>query len=524
MGDFHGMASSDASPAVHVLADLVRAVGPDGAKAALVGILDGLTTVELAGLWADWEFWSRVKQHAPEGEWLTWGFLTGRGWGKTQAAAKFIVGEVERGEVRTIGMAAQNEDKTYDVNVAGLIDASPPRFVPTWLDGEGKLVWPNGAVAYAYTPEAPGNVRSKNLDLAWLSELQSWPAATREETYLNFKFATRVGRARMVWDATPKRGHPILKRLLQASERFPDLHPVVRGTMQENRINLARAAIAALEDEFAGTTAGREELGGEMLDEDESATVSQAVIDANRRPAPSRFVRRVIAVDPSGTARKGSDPTGIADVGLGADGVAYVLASHHARQTVDEWPAVALDLYLLGRADLMILETNYGGDTIERMVRAEAGPRGMSVVKVAKGAPVPPHNPRVVYVREVYSRGEKSERARPVGTSYERGRVSHVIGADLTKLEETLTTWVPGPHSHSPGDLDSLVFAVVELLGLADDKPAPAREDMRGYSAAQAMLTSQTPGRPMTPTQQQTKRPSPMAALARGLGGGGVIR
>ena len=62
-------------------------------------------------------------------------------------------------------MAAQNDDKTYDVNVLGLIEASPPGFVPEWIDGESKLIWPNGAVAYAYSPEAPGAIRSKNLDL-----------------------------------------------------------------------------------------------------------------------------------------------------------------------------------------------------------------------------------------------------------------------------------------------------------------------------------------------------------------------
>ena len=76
-------------------------------------------------------------------------------------------------------------------------------------------------------------------------------------------------------------------------------------------------------------------------------------------------------------------------------------------------------------------------------------------------------------MREVTARGAKDLRAEPVATAYERGRVSHVLGAALSSLEDTLTTWEPPTSersSHdSPGDLDALVHGVVELLGLADN-------------------------------------------------------
>ena len=457
---------SEQSPRVLLLERLLAAVGPEAARAALAKSHEALSNVELAALGYQWEgYWARPEQCAPAGSWLVWLLLTGRGWGKTASAASAIVSMVERGEVRCIGMAAQNDDKTYDVNVLGLIEASPPGFVPEWIDGESKLIWPNGAVAYAYSPEAPGAIRSKNLDLSWLSEFQSWPVATREEAYLNFSFATRKGGARMIIDATPKRGHPRLVRLLRLAAEEPGAYRVTRGSMRANYAHLAPAAVAKLRKEFDGTTAGREELDGEMLTDDEAATVSMAVIEANRAPLPA-LRRRLISVDPAVTARKGSDTTGIIDAGLGADGRAYLIADYSGKHRPEAWASLVIDLYLGGRCDCIVVETNKGGDLLTRNLRAEAGPRGLSVVVLAKGAQWMPHNPRVVYVREVHARGEKSERARPLTTAYERGRCRHVRDAGLSGIEQTLTTWVPGPHATSPGDLDAWVHAAVELLGL----------------------------------------------------------
>ena len=490
---------TEQSPAVRALERLLDELGPDGARAALAAVLDSLTNVELAALHYQGEgFWARPNQLPPAGDWLNWIFLTGRGWGKTAAAAPAIVRMIERGEVREMGMAAQTDVKTYDVNVLTLIEASPPRFVPEWIDGEAKLVWPNGAVAYAYTPEAPQNIRSKNLQLCWLSELQSWPTATREEAYVNFRFATRKGRARMIVDATPKAGHPILMRLLRMAERDPVTSVVVRGSMRENYAHLAPAAVRALIEEFEGTTAGREELDGEMsLEAAEAVTVPPELLRERRRAAPARYLRRVISVDPATTSKAGSDTTGIADLGLGTDRMAYVIADHSGRHTARVWGALVIDLYLGGRCDCVVVETNKGGELVAQNIRAEVGDKGIGVVVLGPNDVTPPHNPRVIYVREVYARRDKSDRAKPVATAYERGRVWHVAGARLASLEATLTTWVDGPRVVSPGDLDALVHGVVELLGLATER-VDLSKGVAGIMTAQRELMKPRPGAALT--------------------------
>jgi phage terminase large subunit-like protein len=460
------------APAAALVDRLVARHGKTAAHLELDGILDQMSVVELAALAYSWrEFWARPKQLFPTTDWRSAGFLTARGVGKTASCVSHIVEEVQAGRVGCLGLAAQNEEKTVDVQVGGLLDASPPWFKPEYHTTAKQLVWPNGAIAYVHTPEVPGAIRSHNFDLCWLSEVQSWPTATREEALLNFQFATRVGYARTIWDATPKKGHPILKRFLARGASEPDRHIVIRGSIYENRRNLAAKIIEDLEKEYAGTTQGREELEGEMLDESEGAIFKAEWFLAHRRHLPDRLAYRVVAVDPAVTSRKGSDTTGIVESALGVDDRAYVLRNDSGRHTVEHWGELVLDRYQAG-CDLVIAETNKGGDLVTQNLRAIGKTRGLTVVVVGKD-----ERPRrlsgTVFVKEVHARGAKEERARPVATAYERGRVSHVIEADLSGLEQTMTTWEPEPNADSPGDMDALVHGVVEVLGLASNRVDP---------------------------------------------------
>jgi phage terminase large subunit-like protein len=462
---------TEVSPAVVLIDRLVARFGRAQAHIELDALLDQVQVLDLAALAYNWDdFWARPKQIVPKTDWRSFGFLTARGTGKTTSCANHIVEEIMAGRARCIGLCAQNEDKTIDVQVGGLIDACPPWFRPEWHAGAKQLVFPNGAVAYAHTPEVPGAIRSHNFDLVWLSEVQSWPRATMHEAYLNFMFATRVGYARTIWDATPKRRHPLLKLFLDRAEADPNEHIVRRGTIHENARNLGRGVIENLEREFGGTSAGREELLGEMLSESDAALVKQASIEAARRNAPERYKRRVIAIDPAVTSRAGNDKTGLIEAGLGLDGQAYVIADHSGRHPPAKWASMVLDLYVAGRCDCVVVETNKGGELVTQNLRAHADKKGLSVVVLGKGE-TPLHVPGTVYIREVHARGPKEDRAQPLATAYERGRVSHIVGADLAALEDLLTTWEPSPGQRSPDALDACVHAISELLGLANNRP-----------------------------------------------------
>lgn len=505
------MRPEDQSPIVADLLALLDAVGEAKAPEVLDEILGKLSKVELAALGSDWKAWARPNQLPPVGDWLVWLLLTGRGWGKTMTVARAIIGMVQSGEIREIGMAAQNEVKTYDVNVLGLIAAAPPRFVPEWNDGEKKLVFPNGAQAYAFTPEAPATIRSKNLDLAWLSEIQSWPEATRDETYLNFKFATRVGKARTIVDCTPKKGHPLILKLLALCDKSPEQYRATRGSMRDNLAHLAPQAVAALIAEFDGTSAGREELDGVMLTAADGALMKGPF--ARREVA--RFLRQVISVDPAVTKRSGSDLTGVIRAGLDVDHVAVVCADQTGKYSPSEWATIVIDDYVRHECDLVIVETNKGGDLLTQNLRAAASSRGIEVIVVDKTWP-PRHVEGVVHVREIYSRGEKADRAKPTATAYEKGRVVHLLGADLAELETVLTTWEPKPGARSPDRMDALVGAVDELLGFSSNAPDHSK-GFEGIAEAARILNA-----PIT-SPLVSSLPSSLVALFGSSGRGGRI-
>lgn len=458
------------SPAARYIQRLRAKYGKEGALTQLRERFPSIPAVDRAGLEYRWSFWARPKQLPPSSPWQSWGFLTGRGFGKTIAISKYINQEVEAGRAPLILLMAQDEQSAIDIQVkgpSGLIATAPHWFRPEWLASEMVLVWPNGARAYVRTPEVPGKIRGLEYHLAWLSEIQSWPVASREEAYMNALLSTRLGEAKILWDATPKKRHPILKKLLKAAE--DPRHVVVRGATHENPF-LAKGYTEKLEAELGGTQRGREELLGEMLSDSDNALIQDAWINAARRNMPDRLIRRVIGIDPAVTNRAGNDRTGIVDCGLGVDDQVYVLGDYSGRHAADAWAGIVLDSYVTNGCDCIVVETNKGGDLVTQNLRAHAGRRGLSIVVLGKDERSHRAN-GVVYVREVHARGAKEDRAQPLATAYERGRISHTNGVELSELEDTLTTWEPVPGQRSPDALDALVHAATELLGLSSNKP-----------------------------------------------------
>lgn len=478
------------------MARLAEGLGPL-AHEALDVMLDKLPFVELVALACDWRnTWARPKQVPPDFGWMSWGFLGARGLGKTISISKHINEEVEGGRAMLIGLGAQDEANSVAVQVlgpSGLIATAPPWFVPQWEASSLQLVWPNGARAYVRTPEVPGKIRGLEYHLSWLTEIQSWPTKTRDEAYANFVISTRLGYARILWDATPKKRHPILKKLLADAERDPPRHVVVKGATRENAANLGDGYIDRLEAEMGGTQRGREELLGEMLEDSESALIKQDWIDDARCDMPDRLLRRVLAADPAVTHRAGSDNTGIIEAGLTLDARVAVLGDYTGKHDPPTWAKILLDKYVDNGCDLIIVETNKGGALLTQNLRACAKERNLTVI-VVDDKWRPQRVPGVVFVREVYGRGSKEDRAQPLATAYERRRVGHVRSAELAALEETLTTWEPALGHRSPDRLDPLVYAVAELLGLSANTPDPAA-GMKGIEAMAAALREGFRGR-----------------------------
>jgi len=468
---------------------------------------DGLSPLDLASLAHVWEAWARPKQIPPPTSWRSFGFVTGRGFGKTRANVELLIAEIMAGRARRVGIASFNMDETERTLIhgeSGIIRCSPPWFRPTVI--KGQVVFGNGAVITPYTPEVPAGPRGPEHDLFLLSEVASYPFTNRDEFFSNVRLGLRLGLGRMTFDTTPKRRNPIVRYLLERAERDPVRHIVVRGSTRENRDNLTADFVTELESEIGGTMRGAEELEGQFLDDAEGALFKQEWIDRARRDMPTTFKRRIIAVDPAISTRKGTDRTGLVELGLGVDDQIFVLADLTDKLSAETWGPMVIDRYTKNQCDCVVVERNRGGDLVVANLRAFARERGLRVDVVEADA-VTRHAPGVVLVKETRASRGKDIRAEPVASLYERGRVSHVRGVDLTELEELACTWAPETGAFSPDALDALVHGVVELAGLARATRADGSAAVRGAAAMQATLSGQ--------------RQAPRVDVAKLLGGAG---
>jgi len=214
---------------------------------------------------------------------------------------------------------------------------------------------------------------------------------------------------------------------------------VTRGNTFENRDNLAPSALAMLEEKYANTRLGRQELYAEIIDDIEGALWSYAMIDPHRVRELPEMQRIVVSIDPAVTSGENSDETGIIITGRGVDNRYYVIDDISGRMSPDQWARKAVEAFHAHSADKVIAEVNNGGDLVERLIRT-----------VETGIP---------YKAIRSSRG-KILRAEPISALYEQGKVSHL--KTFSELEQQMCSYTP-ETAKSPDRLDALVFGLTEL-------------------------------------------------------------
>lgn len=181
-------------------------------------------------------------------------------------------------------------------------------------------------------------------------------------------------------------------------------------------------------------------------DVNENALWSLETIEASKVDNVPQLVRIVVAVDPSGAdddEEKNNDDIGIIVIGLGVDGLGYVLEDLTLKAGPATWGKVVASAYERHKADRVVGEANFGGAMVEY------------VIKTA--------NPNIPY-RAVTASRSKMVRAEPVSALHETGKIKLV--GDFPDLEDELlnstTTGYRG--TRSPNRLDAFVFAMTELF------------------------------------------------------------
>lgn len=412
----------------------------------------------------DWSLHALPHQLPPDGDWTTWLILGGRGAGKTRAGAEWVRAIVgERGArdqqdqtACALALVAETYADAREVMIegpSGIRAVAAPMDRPDYEASRRRLVWPNGAVAYAFSAEDPDGIRGYQFTNAWTDELCKWRYP--EETWSNLQLALRLGeRPRQIATTTP-RPMGLLKRLMAA-----ETTAMTRATTYDNRANLSDAFFSEIAAIYEGSAIGRQELLGELIDDTPGALWTWSMIEAARISAAPALARVAVAVDPPATGGPNADECGIVVAGLcedvggenGGQNVAYVLADWSAGGlSPRQWAEKTVAAYHEFEADRIVVEVNQGGD-MARAVIAQVDPN--------------------VPVTGVYATRGKRLRAEPVAALYEQGRVRHV-GA-FPALEDQMASYT-GEGGKSPDRLDALVWAVTELLL----KPAAPRPGVK---------------------------------------------
>lgn len=207
------------------------------------------------------------------------------------------------GRAKRVALVGETVDQVREVMVmgeSGILACSPPDRRPEWQATRRQLVWPNGAVAQVFSAHEPDSLRGPQFDAAWADELGKWKKAS--ETWDQLQFALRLGKNPQQVVTTTPRNVGVLKAIMKNPSTV-----ITHAPTEANRAYLAESFLAEVEARYAGTTLGRQELEGVMVEEAEGALWSMALLDRIRLDAAPELTRIVVAVDPPVTANKTSD-------------------------------------------------------------------------------------------------------------------------------------------------------------------------------------------------------------------------
>lgn len=416
-------------------ADFFRALPPDRQQAELAK----LSNEAQAALLHDWRFWGRPDQFPPEGEWLTWLILAGRGWGKTRTGAELVREWAEASVCRIalVGLTAADARDVMVEGESGILAVHPDGHKPLYEPSKRRLTWANGSMATCYNASEPDQLRGPQHHKAWVDEPAKFPGP--QELWDQLIFGLRLGDNPQIVATTTPRPIPFVKRLMaDKSTRL------TRGKTMDNRQNLAQGAVDAMIERYEGTRLGRQELNGEIVDDIVGSLWTRTMLDATRVKTPPAMARVVVAIDPSGTDGKDEgDDVGIVVAGRGVDGRGYVLADSTCKLSPDGWARVAITAYHRWSADRIVAERNFGGAMVQAVVRAADGSVPFKEVTASRG---------------------KFARAEPVSALYEQGRISHVGGFSELEDQMVLMTSAGFMGEGSPDRVDACVWALTEVM------------------------------------------------------------
>ena len=362
--------------------------------------------------------------------------MAGRGFGKTRLGAEWLAAKAVRNDGVRCAIVARTFSDTRNVCVEGVsgilsilreYDA-----VKDWNKSNGILTLKNNSIIQTFSADTPDSLRGPQFHYAWTDELAAWQY---DDTWNQLQFGLRLGDHTQTVITTTPRPTKLIKDLVKRESTV-----ITRGSTFDNAENLSQSALIEMQERYAGTRLGQQELYGAILDDNPGALWSRGLLESARVKEPPHLTRIVVGIDPAVTSGDESDSTGIVVAGMSPDGHYYILADYTLKATPQVWAEKAVYAFELHKADRIIAETNNGGDLVVHLLQQ---------VK------------NTIPVKKVTASRGKAVRAEPIAALSEQGKL-HMVGY-FTELEDELCEYEPGTSTKSPDRMDAMVWAVTEL-------------------------------------------------------------
>ena len=344
-------------------------------------MLPSLNVEDLAMLaWRlKWMSQARKEQLTPQGSWLTWLILAGRGFGKTRTGAEDIAWYAAKNPESRCGVIAPTSSDIRGVcfeGESGIMSILPPAMVKKYNSSLSEITLFNDALIKGFSAEEPSRLRGPQFHRVWCDELAAWQYD--EETWDMMQFGLRLGdNPQAVVTTTPK-PKDLIRRLIKEAEASNKVH-VTRGSTYDNSDNLAQSFLEQIR-QYEGTQLGRQEIHAEVVDPEESGIIRRSWLKLWPRDKKlPEFEYIIMSLDTAFSEqtidRKTKDPD-------------YTACSVWGLFRHEKKPAfLLLDCWQdrLGMPDLIErvkkeFAVRYGGEDLKPVIAPKIGPRNSQLI------------------------------------------------------------------------------------------------------------------------------------------------
>ena len=232
------------------------------------------------------------------------GYLAGRGFGKTRVGAEWLGRATYLDgagfDSAVIAPTYQDVKFTCFEGESGLLSVIPPELIKAYNKSDLVIEMYNAAGGVSsirgFTAEKPERLRGPQHTRIWADELAAW---IYDDVWDMAMMGLRLGQhPQALWTTTPKPKELVRKLVAKKPGRV-----IVTGSTYDNKANLPDSFFDQLA-QYEGTTLGRQELYGELIDPEESGIVkrSQFRLWAHDKPLP-RFDLVVMSLDTAFTEK-----------------------------------------------------------------------------------------------------------------------------------------------------------------------------------------------------------------------------